>query len=242
MTRPTFISLFFLLLAAAGVAFFVSLGFWQLDRAGEKRELMARVEASGEADPVPLVRAVDDEDAAWQPVVVRGRYEGGKQFLLDGMAYRGRPGAHVLTPFRTRDGRWLLVDRGWIDAAHGPVEADTLAPPGGEQSLEGRLARMPEPGLRLGESGAASGAWPRRVSYPTLEEIEAALERELVPWRLLLAPEAPGAFERDWRPDVMPPQRHVGYAVQWFALGLTVIIVYGVLVARRQRGNREDGG
>lgn len=241
MTRPTPTSVFFLLLAAAGTAFFVRLGFWQLDRAEEKRALFDRIESAGEAEPVSLDRVLEGRRPEWRPVVVRGRYVDKQQFLLDGMTHQGRAGAHVMSPFRTRGGRWLLVDRGWIESAHGPVEPDSVAPPRGERTLRGRLARFPEPGLRLGRSGAGSGPWPRRVSFPTLAELEAALEQDLVPWRLLLSPDEPGAFVREWRPDVMPPQRHVGYAVQWFALAATVMIVYGVLVVRSRRGRREDG-
>jgi len=52
-----------------------------------------------------------------------------------------------------------------------------------------------------------------------------------------------GGFKRDWRPATIKPVRHIGYAVQWFALALTVVIIYLVLSFNNpghQAGERND--
>jgi cytochrome oxidase assembly protein ShyY1 len=33
----------------------------------------------------------------------------------------------------------------------------------------------------------------------------------------------------------MDPARHLGYAVQWFGLALTVAVIYGVLIFRNRK-------
>jgi surfeit locus 1 family protein len=48
----------------------------------------------------------------------------------------------------------------------------------------------------------------------------------LVPGLILLDPSAPDGFRRNWRPSDFGPERHVGYAVQGFALAVTLVILY----------------
>jgi surfeit locus 1 family protein len=38
---------------------------------------------------------------------------------------------------------------------------------------------------------------------------------------------------RNWAPPGFPPMRHIGYAVQWFALALTLFVIYVVTNTRR---------
>ena len=49
---------------------------------------------------------------------------------------------------------------------------------------------------------------------------------DLVPGLLLLDAADPDGYRRDWRPSDFGPERHLGYAVQWFALAGTLVILY----------------
>jgi cytochrome oxidase assembly protein ShyY1 len=57
---------------------------------------------------------------------------------------------------------------------------------------------------------------------------------------LRLDPALPGGYARDLEllPNTLPPSRHLGYAVQWFGLALTVLVVALVLEFRRHRRRR----
>jgi surfeit locus 1 family protein len=50
---------------------------------------------------------------------------------------------------------------------------------------------------------------------------------------VLLDPGEPDGYVRDWSPPGFPPIRHIGYAVQWFALALTLFILWVVTNLRR---------
>ena len=105
-----------LLLTAAAMAAFITLGSWQLQRGREK---LALVEAfqQGQQSSVELVAGVAFDDLPrYQHVRVTGSYEPGRQVLLDNMpSQAGKPGYRVLTPLRrTGSERLLLVDRGWV--------------------------------------------------------------------------------------------------------------------------------
>ena len=59
----------------------------------------------------------------------------------------------------------------------------------------------------------------------------------LAPRVLKLDPALAIGHERDLDvlPNTLPPERHLGYAVQWFALALAVLATALVLTYRRQR-------
>ncbi|WP_345775980.1 SURF1 family cytochrome oxidase biogenesis protein, partial [Pseudoxanthomonas taiwanensis] len=59
----------------------------------------------------------------------------------------------------------------------------------------------------------------------------------LAPRVLRLDPELPLGYARDLEllPNTLPPQRHLGYAVQWFALAAAALAIALVLTLRRRR-------
>ncbi len=228
------------LLLLVGVGIGTSAGFWQLDRAGEKRELVARFDAGSEAAALPrLIR--DDEYAAlrYRTLRLNGNYDPAHQILLDGMSYRGRPGYQVLTPLITQHGE-VLVNRGWVPADGDRNILPDVRVTATPREVFGRVERLPRPGIQLaGSSPAADAVWPVRLLFPTSTAISAQIgtvrSTVLRDYQLLLDLNDPDGYLRDWHPGGMDPSRHLGYAVQWFGLALTVIVIYGVLIFRNRR-------
>jgi surfeit locus 1 family protein len=172
---------------------------------------------------------------------VRGRYDGSRQILLDNLpSSRGEPGFRVLVPLRRDGARTLLVDRGWIPLGASRAELPRVALPGLGTGLElvevqGRLDELPRPGLRLGPAADPDAQdWPRLMNFPTRAELESALGEALESRILLLDPDAEAGYERVWKPSLgFGPERHFGYALQWFALGLAVLVAFLALNLRR---------
>ncbi len=208
-------------------------GFWQLKRAGEKHDLESRFVAGSATHA--LQRLVSDEDSGafrYRTIRVTGRYDATRQVLLDNISSGGQPGYQVLTPFSTREGT-VLVNRGWL-----PANGDRRILPDirvGDEAREvlGRIEQLPRPGIELATAAPpANAAWPRRLLFPTTGQVSAQLGAPLRGYQLLLDPGAPDGYLRAWQPGGMRPDRHVAYAVQWFGLALTVIVIYVVLVIR----------
>ncbi|MFW5969098.1 MAG: SURF1 family protein [Halofilum sp. (in: g-proteobacteria)] len=222
--------------AGLAVALFAGLGVWQVQRAGEKRAVIAALEDDDRPalERLPATPAAL-RDESRREVRIQGRYEGERQFLLDNRILEGRPGFDVLTPLVLDDGRRVLVDRGWVAAGPGrePVESVELE---ADESVtvKGRLW-LPEAGIGLGSAVAPGEEWPRLVTRVEFGALEQALGRELVPAIIRADGEAPWLFRpRDLRPR-FGPMRHYGYAFQWFALALTVLAVACMLEWRRRR-------
>jgi surfeit locus 1 family protein len=228
------------LLLLVGIGVGASAGFWQLDRADDKRGLLARFAAGREATALPrLIR--DDESAAlrYQMLRLNGYYDPAHQVLLDGMSHRGRPGYQVLTPLITSEGE-VLVNRGWVPANGDRRILPDVAVAATPREVLGRIERLPRPGIQLARnSPAANAAWPRRLLFPTSAEIGAQIgtvrSTVLRDYQLLLDVNDPDGYLRDWHPGGLDPSRHLGYAVQWFGLALTVIVIYGVLILRNRK-------
>lgn len=227
-----------LLVAALSItALFAALGMWQLDRAAQKRDMSAEFERRGNTVEVDLNQAGVDHSAelAWRPTAATGRYRDAS-ILLDNQIHQGRTGYLVYTAFELNGRKQsVLVNRGWIAANANRSHAPEFATPSVSQRLEGRLSPPPQGGLRLEGHDViervADGMW--RVQAIDFAGLTATVGVELLPITVLLDGDAPYGFVRAWTPPGSDEARHLGYAFQWFALAVTVIIVTMVLTLRR---------
>jgi cytochrome oxidase assembly protein ShyY1 len=201
----------------------LGLGAWQLSRAAEKEALAARFFAAQGMLPV-----VADGGATELPPYTRvrlaGRYEADRYFLLDNRTRAGRVGYDVIALFRGRDGRVYFVNRGWVAAPAHRDELPLVTTPAEEVSVTGSIWH--ELGLRVGrDEDESTAAWPVRVQRfdPRL-----AIERvpDAVPVEIRLDPGMPGALEARYEAPRFQPERHRGYALQWFGLATALVLLY----------------
>ena len=208
----------------AGLIFIVLfgwLGFWQLDRAQQKNELMALFE-----DDAPYSRLHNDMPVEFfQRIESRGQYLSDWQVLIDNIVVSGRVGYYVITSFRLApDAPLLIVNRGWVEKSQLNALPDVSVT---EEfiSVRGRVGRLPRVGIRPGEAFEGSKDWPRVAVYPTLDELAKELGSELLPFVLLLSPDADDGYVRRWQPPQSGPMMHYGYAFQWFVMALAVLVI-----------------
>jgi surfeit locus 1 family protein len=213
---------------------FVAAGSWQLGRATEKEALLHDFEAAGALQAMPPPSADADLDALrYRRVRAAGRYDASHQVFLDARIRDGRAGYEVLTPLVTDSGA-ILVNRGWVPANPDRGRLPQIAVGDGARTVEGLLDRLPRPALALAAAAPDGGTgWPRRLLYPQAAELAAALGYPLADFQLLLVAEAPEGYLREWRPAFMAPRQHLGYAVQWFALAVTLVVIYALTSFRK---------
>lgn len=223
-------------LVVLGLAVFVSLGYWQLGRAHEKQALFDAF-MQGSQDTVDATGLGFGELARYQHVRLRGAYDATRQILLDNMpSVTGRPGYRVLTPFERADGRgWVLVDRGWVPLGATREDLPDVTVGVREREVSGILDVLPIPGMRVGPAAAPGSAdWPRVLLFPTEADVESALGVDVESRIVLLDAGAPDGFERKWRPALgFGPERHLGYAIQWFAFALVAMVIFIAVNLRR---------
>ncbi|MDH3400193.1 MAG: SURF1 family protein [Chromatiales bacterium] len=217
-----------------------SLGNWQLERAEEKKALFASYEASGVTDGFVPVDLLKENSPPFTPVTAFGHFDNAHQILLDAMLNEGHAGYQVLTPL-LRDGKTaVLVNRGWIPATLDRAELPVVEVTGTQRRVNGFKGRLPEPGMRLGEAPKAPSAWPRVALYPTRAELENMLGYPVLDTVLLMNESESDGYLRTWRPQLLSPDKHLGYAAQWFAIALALIVIYVVVNLRRPEDINDD--
>ena len=210
---------------------FAALSVWQVGRAFEKQTDQRAFEA--QSGFTPFVDGM--EVRPYQRLAAEGTFDAEHQFLLDNIILNSRYGHYVLTPLVYSDDEpALIVNRGWIERGSDPVDTAVLELDSTRVRVKGRVGSLPRAGYRMGDAIAEPGSWPLHAVYPTLDELAAALGRDLQPFVLLMDPEDEFGLVRHWVPEEMGPGRHYAYAFQWFAMGL---VLAGLLLWNyRKRG------
>lgn len=220
----------------------LGLGFWQLDRAAQKREIAVDF-AAGERIAASPTAAAFATLPRYQRVSLRGRFDGTRQFLLDNMTDGGAAGYQVLTPFRPEGwDRWVMVNRGWLRKDFTDPRPPDIGVDGELREIRGRVSPLPRPGLELEEAEPADSNWPRVVQFPRMASLSGTLGQSFAARSLLLDADAADGFLRRWEPVSMGPEQHIGYAVQWFALAATLLVIYFVVNWKRIEHDRTEDG
>ncbi|MEO0423634.1 MAG: SURF1 family protein [Pseudomonadota bacterium] len=218
---------------------FLWLGNWQLDRAAFKRERLAAFEAAEPSDVLSMSQVVRDRvDAAdgvgVRHVVAEGAYDPGQQIFLEQMNHGGKAGFYVLTPMRLADARerWVMINRGWVERDYAAEALPSLPALDDEpRELRGILKGLPVPGLRVASAvpSASDLTFPLAMLYPRADDLEQVLGGPVYDGMVLLDRAAPDGFVREWQPRIDGPQKHMGYAVQWFSFAGTLLVLYLIL-------------
>jgi len=223
------------LLALGVAAGCLQLGNWQYGKAERKQVAQALLDQRSTDAPVSLGNTLADADSLRsRPVLIRGRFETERQFLVDNRVYREQAGYHVITPFHIDGGNMrVLVNRGWIPASARHADIPAVDTPSGPLELRGTAVI---PGTRFFTLGgdSSNGAW-----QPVWQNLDLARFVRLVPWPVQpvvvqLDAAAPAGFVRDWpRPDERL-ERHLSYAYQWYGFAASSMLIWLALGWRRR--------
>jgi len=196
-------------LAAAGCAAGILLGNWQAGRAAEKRALAA----------------------ALQPETLRGELLGKFTLFLDNRTHRGVAGYYVLAPLRLRDGRQVVVNRGWVAAGPSRDQLPAVRTPAGEVVLQGlRLDHLP----RAFEPAGAKREG-RVWQNASAAEIAGWSGLRLEPWVFEQHAGPEDGLVRDWPRADADVGMHESYALQWYSLAAFSIVLLVALNLKREK-------
>lgn len=210
-------------------AILISLGCWQLTRSEQKRQFLEleRVRLNTEKVSIAELFSQTIEQLQYRTVELKGQYVQAQQFLLDNQIHNGKPGFFVLTPFFVNDKSAILVNRGWIPAELSRSKLPELGIKQVEQVIFGRLNRFPSVGIKLKDGEIPTAGWPAIIQWVDSKTLANSLSYQLLPFQLELDANQPEGYTREWKiAAVLPPEKHIAYAVQWFGLAFTLSILF----------------
>ncbi len=211
------------------IAVFAKLGMWQLDRAAEKKSMLQASLLAGSAAPMSALPDGDLTPMRYREFLLRGRFDTDHQFLLDNRIRDKQAGFEVMTPFVTEgSGTTILVNRGWLGHDGNRNLKTRIDVSDVDSVVVSGVLTMPSKGFTLGASiDSSQSSWPKIIQYADYETVATVLNVEsLASAVLVLAADQPWSYAYNWQPVANGPQKHYGYAFQWFAMLLAVVIIF----------------
>lgn len=216
----------------------VRLGFWQLERASEKRLIQENVEKQQALPPLALDQLTTAQlpGLHYRKVHFFGQWQP-QTFLLDNQVQNGKVGYHVISPVKLSDGRFVLVNRGWM-----PMNPDRSSLPDFPLAVDGQETGdiYVSDELTQDASVYAESGWPRRVQRLHLPGLSRELGVNLLPVMVRLQSGSANALQVQWSAINMLPEKHEAYAIQWFAMSLALVIFYGFLGFRVDNQQKKE--
>lgn len=225
---------FLILIGGGGAALLLWLGAWQLDRVGEKQALIAEITAGLDAAPIKVAGVETAGAHNFQAARARGAFDpsaGVSRYLTTERPFG--PGFRLISAFRLDTGARILVDRGYAPEAEAPRGGQAPPPPAGQLELTGVLRWPNETSAFTPDPNRADGLWFAR-DVPSLA---AALDAAPV---LLVLTQPPAAQTGRW-PQPLPvrvdlPNKHLSYAITWFALAAIWLAMTAAFALRSAAG------
>ncbi|MFI0927833.1 SURF1 family protein [Streptomyces sp. NPDC021012] len=230
------------LVALALIPTMIELGFWQFHRHENRVAQNALIADNLKAEPRPVEELTSPGHTVpradyWRRVTATGTFDTAHEVVVRRRTSSDdQVGVHVLTPLVLRDGKVVLVNRGWVPAAADQHSFPSVPPaPRGEVTVTGRL----KADETTGASGIKDlkGLPDRQVMLISSGQQAELIGREVLGGYLeLTAPEPAGNTpEPIPGPDHDSIGPHMAYAVQWWLFAAGVPVGWVILVRREKR-------
>ena len=225
---------------------FARLGLWQLERAEEKQSMLAARQLASTASPLTsLEERLIIRDIEYRNVQLSGHFDYSRQFLLDNRIYKQQAGYEVITPFypSESDG-FVLVNRGWVGHNGNRNDKPSIPAATAGKQLTGVMTN-PSKGFSIGPAladteveqnesrraeqhgGEHKQNWPLVLQYIDYATIADKVDKiPLVDGVVVANHDQNGSLVYNWQPVANGPMKHYGYAFQWFAMLVAVVVLF----------------
>lgn len=229
------------ILGLVAFAVLIALGTWQVQRLQWKEALLATITERSHSAPLPLseieAKFAATGDVDYWPVTVTGEFlhEGERHFFA---THQGDAGYFVYTPMRLPDGRFVLVNRGFVPYDLKDPHKREKGEVEGQVTVVG-LARNPlseKPSSLVPDNDLAKNIffWKDRDAMAATAGLPA--DAKLVPF-FIDADKTPnpGGLPIGGVTIIDLPNDHLQYAVTWYGLAAALAGVLGTWLWRSRR-------
>tara|TARA_A100001011_G_scaffold283208_1_gene293502 strand:+ start:280 stop:960 length:681 start_codon:yes stop_codon:yes gene_type:complete len=206
---------------ALGVILLCGLGTWQIQRLEWKNKILDNIEQKIVAKPIKLPENLKEQTDQYLSVSVTGEVQFNELHVLTSLKNIG-PGFLVISPLKLRDGRLIMIDRGFIPEN----EKNVMRMPGKIEVIGNLLwpneidGFTPDPNIK-------KNIWFGR-DLIRMSEYLGTLPILVVARKTSFSDQT-----SPQRVGVNIANNHLSYAVTWFSLacvwfGMTILLVYRI--------------
>lgn len=221
--------------AVPALMILLGLGFWQLERLEWKQGIIDERAERLAASPIDIanVSATAWRDVEHRRVTIRGRYLHDREILLLNRVRHGQTGFDLITPMVLTSGGAVLVNRGWVPKAWPEKDELTRRRPTGTVERVGVL--------RAG--GKGGNPWipdnePARDQWYFTDAAQMAAKAGLSAAKPYIVKLTPGRDQAGYPKGPHASSRfrnkHLEYAITWFGLAATLVVIYVMYHVRRR--------
>lgn len=230
------------------ISLFLSLGFWQLDRAEEKDRIvnLYSERQSLDSEKLDSFLNIDITSTYYKKYKLTGSYIN-KTFLIDNKIKNKKPGFNVISLFSLYPTNEIIaVDRGWIEMKGSRKNIHKNFEFLNNQNIDKNVQEINgyiyprEKSYTIGEISTDEN-WPRLIQALNFEEIMETIDEKnfLVSGVVFrLGPDNRFGFDRSWEIISMSSSKHLAYAFQWFAMAIALIILILIFFKRKKDGQK----
>jgi len=224
-----------------------ALGFWQLHRSDEKALLQYDIEESLAAPAIKLSSTVGDdwEKLRYRRITARGHFGLSFQIYIDNRVNQGKAGYHIISPFYLEDNSEtiILINRGWVSVGNDRKIIPKVIIPDETLTIEGRLS-SPRSKPTIISDKQTPDAYSNQVwTYLDISYVEKKYQLELEPYIILQENNGKDGLIRELPNYESNVTMHIGYAIQWFAFALFVVLAFirnGVKITNLEKQNTHE--
>jgi surfeit locus 1 family protein len=214
------------------LAILIGLGTWQVERLQWKTAVLAQIDAAEAAPGVPMPAS----PAPFEKVHVNGHLLGNLRATYGAEVHDLRQGpvlgTELIVPLQSRSSRLMLIDLGWIPSD----QRYSVRFPTDAVSIDGYV----RPAEHAGVFSATDS--PDTHEYYTLDPqvIAAGFGMRGVEAFTLIAmgPAPVGVYPEPATHLPRPPNNHLQYAITWYGLAVTLVVIFIAWVRRREANVR----
>lgn len=227
-----------IIVTVVSVFFFIELGRWQLSRADEKNERYEQLEQYATEPAITLPEVlIKLEDFQYRNIEVQGEYLPEHTIYLDNKTYKGRAGYHVITPLKIANSSLCVaINRGWIATGYDRTILPLIPEISEPVKVTGIVVSPKSRALELSDKVLPVGKLWSNFDLQRYQEVTGL---EMQPVMVLQKDKIEDGLVRDWDKPDSGASKNIGYAIQWFSLAATAIIIFLVLNVRRKNSKSE---
>ena len=209
----------------------IKLGLWQLERADHKKNLNEsyKLRQAEKVIDLNVHKSINSKESIlWRRVSLNGSFYKDKNLIVDNQIFKHEAGFNILTPFKIDGtGMTILINRGWHKNLINREQIPIIKNVDDIDQINGYAVKIPVPGINLGGSNIeiinASLARFQRIN---LDEINNFYQANFLPYMVYLNPLIDDEYISNFKLPVPDSEKNYGYAFQWFAFALTLLIIF----------------